>query len=321
MKKKRLIFSCVLAGMILVFPGCAVSGGGAADHSTDGGGNGQASLSSGEKVEYLLGLIDNWQENKETAKNDSTSTASEDEPDPGTEDNIMESEMPSGTEDSDVPENSTVSAAPDTNVGAGVGTKKFNTVMESYREMLEEDMIFWNAGTQVSTGGMQFMLVDIDGNGIPELILKLPYDSYGYIGIYAYTKPGTIDVGFCDKLKWYYPGTGIYVTSYEKDNNAGEEITYAYLEDISERESTVEYESWKTMVGTYVDRTNGDDHYYWCGRYDEAHEAEWAEKTHTDCSEEEFNTELAALTGSTAQKEFPDDWYDNTAENREKYLK
>ena len=59
----------------------------------------------------------------------------------------------------------------------------------------------------------------------------------------------------------------------------------------------------------------------WYGIYDDDTAEQWYDNGATPLSEAEFQAQLAALTGGAERVNLSeDDWHDNTAENRGKYL-
>lgn len=209
------------------------------------------------------------------------------------------------------------------NPGSTGGKRDAAGVMNEYRGFLGMEDIPWNGGERLNTAGLKFMTEDLNGDQIPELLVKSPVDIYGTIGVYSCKKSGMFYVCYGENLGWYYPGTGVFVILSEVSQNGNpikEHEVYYYMEDISERTEPVK--SWSLNTGVHTRYFDGrEEQYVWCGVYDEAREEEYAEATQTYISQAEFEDKLAQLTKNVSKTEIGDNWIENTKENRDEYLR
>ena len=177
---------------------------------------------------------------------------------------------------------------------------------------------------------IKFMLLDICPNGIPTLVTwDEMLTEWGYSFWLKDTDSAyrADDVNSASNLIGYYPGTGVYVVANDDDYE-----TYYCLPDCTQYEDhsfSDFYSSMVTPIGTYRrnDISMGNEilsaGYTWYGFYEPGHAEEFTEKAQAAgvISEEEFMQEPAQYTGDVEKEDFPDNWYENTEENRTKYVK
>lgn len=197
--------------------------------------------------------------------------------------------------------------------------------MEAYREFLSEDTILWVDGDPLFAGGVQFMTEDINGDGVPELIVhNREYPEFGRIGVFTYH--GFVDgLGGGDELGFYYPETGVFTTTYIVTKTNGEvsktQDVYLYLEDAAELSTATQIVKWRLQIGLHETLASGEERFYWQGIYEKDHQDEWAAGSTEQISKEAFETNLSALTGGVEGTQLVADWLNNNAENRNQYLK
>ena len=113
-------------------------------------------------------------------------------------------------------------------------TPEWNDALESYSAYLTKGTIFWTgtegAGVPV-TEQMQFMVKDLNSDGIPELIVKNTEDIYGLIEIYTHGEFGVKEVVSCDEMGGYYPGTPVF---YTRTDHVIINEDYLYLDGVPE---------------------------------------------------------------------------------------
>ena len=201
--------------------------------------------------------------------------------------------------------------------GAAAGSLSIDgkEALKRYRDYLSRDTIYWTGteGTGVPvTEQMKFMTEDLNGDGIPELLVKNTEDIYGLIEIYTCGEFGVNEVTSCDELGVYYPGTPVFT---EPVRHTIIYENYLYLVGVPDANA-----SWRLKVGEICNYDTGTE-YYWYGVYEEDTADEWYDNGATPLSEAEFQAKLDELTGGAERTELSeDDWHDNTAENRQKYL-
>ncbi len=177
---------------------------------------------------------------------------------------------------------------------------------------------------------LKFMLLDICPNGIPTLVtLDETVTEWGYSFWLKDTDSAyrADDVNSASNLIGYYPGTGVYVVANDDDYE-----TYYYLPDCTQYEDhsfSDFYSSMVTPIGGYrkhdIQVYNDIEKagYTWYGFYEPGHAEEFTEKAQAAgiISEDEFMQELAQYTNDVKREDIPDEWHENTEENRTKYIK
>ena len=200
-------------------------------------------------------------------------------------------------------------------MAAASDTPEWKDALKSYNEYLSRDTIFWTgsegAGAPVSEQ-MQFMIRDLNSDGIPELIVKNTEYVYGWIEIYTYTGSGVEEVISCDIIAGCYPGTPVFFIRTENDPVYE---TYFCLNDISD-----EIIGWQLKIGQTAGYEGGTE-YYWYGIYTDETSEDWYNNSATPISQSDFESHMKEIIGETDPVDFSEEeWYDNTDENRKKIL-
>lgn len=210
-------------------------------------------------------------------------------------------------------------------VGAlGGAVAESTEAMAAYRKFLSEDTILWVDEKPLFAGGVQFMTEDLNGDGVPELIVhNREYPEFGRIGIYTYH--GFVDaVGGGEELGFYYPGTGVIVERYIVTKTSGEvskvQDLYIHLGDAAELPDT-RIVKWRLPIGLDETLTGGEERYYWQGLYAEEIQDEWAIRSTEPVSREDFEAHLSELIGGVSPVQIEAAWVNNNEENRNQYLK
>ena len=203
-------------------------------------------------------------------------------------------------------------------------SEEWTEAMESYKKFLSGETIRWVDGDPLVSAGMQFMTEDINGDGIPELIVhNREYPEFGTIGVYTY-HGFTDELCGGDELGSYYPGTGVFTSVHlvtKSDGNLSKtEEVYWYLKDTSELSTAARMVNWQLQIGLHETMNDGADDYYWLGVYHDDESEAWANGSHDPISQEEFETSLQSLTGGAEKVQIQPNWVDNNEENREAYL-
>lgn len=184
--------------------------------------------------------------------------------------------------------------------GEGDGTRE--AAIDAYKKLLSEPTFWWweeSEGVEISSDDCDFGLIYVDDDDVPELVVYqhsiLLSHAAGYAALYTYCNGEVVVLNEypfddCD----YYAKTGIYVAVYR--GMGGEDTYYRLAEEDSERLYEVE------PVNPLDFQTTT---YYDCAK-------------DTEIGESEFASALNELVGSTERNATVS--YENTQENRDKYL-
>lgn len=185
--------------------------------------------------------------------------------------------------------------------------------VKAYKKMLAKKKLTWGSGTADLTKNMKFAIVDVDNNGVKDLVLKNSLASYaaGYYRVYTYVngKVKLIDT-INDKPVIYkngiiridYAHTGDYAKSYytikkQKLNlvlSMGGVDTEANLPVAKDK--AVKIKMFGNTVYMYSFQINNDT-----------------------CTYAQYKAQLKKLVGSTTQIKYS--FKNNTSKNRTTYLK
>ncbi len=214
---------------------------------------------------------------------------------------------------------------------AGKKTENYKKAIEGYNEKLSRQRVSWTmpdgTTTDISTRGFQFALVQINPGNVPDLVLlkdtKKHLEDDGVYKIYTCREGFPYEVKKIEKFIGCYPGTGVYVAEQSNSYQDARTELYYYLPDCSEKAETCILSS---EIGSCLVHGDGTKEYSWYGILQEenAYDSDYYAKIQENApvSEEEFNKKLTEMTGKTKLLELSEiEFYANTEENREKYLK
>lgn len=196
--------------------------------------------------------------------------------------------------------------------------------MEAYRKFLSEDTIRWVDEEPLFARGVQFMTQDLNGDGVPELIVhNREYPEFGRFGIFTYH--GFVDdVAGSEELGSYYPGTGVLVLPYVVTKTSGEiskrQDLYVHFPDAAELSTSEQLVNWQLQIGLHETLANGEERFYWQGIYEKERQDEWAVASTVQVDQETFEANLLSLTGDAVQTPLEANWLDNREENLNQYL-
>lgn len=209
--------------------------------------------------------------------------------------------------------------------------ENYKKAMEGFHEKLSRQRVSWTMSdgttTDISTRGFQFAVVQINSGNAPDLVLlkdtKKNLQDDGVYQIYTCREGFPYEVQKIEKFIGCYPGTGIYVAEQSHSYQDAKTELYYYLPDCSEKVETCILTS---AVGSCVLHGDGTKEYSWYGILQEenAYDRDYYEKMQENAavSEAEFNKKLEEMTGKTKMLKLSEiEFYANTEENREKYLK
>ena len=198
--------------------------------------------------------------------------------------------------------------------------------LAAYDRFLSRDAIPWNGGEEVDVLAAQFMTADLNSDKIPELLIRLPHSLYGSIGIFTYrpAKDGIDDISYCDEINGYYPGSRVFEATSVSKKDDGTVISttelYNYLPDVTDETAESDFIPWTLAVGFHENHNSRGDNYYWQGIYTKEKQDEWAAGSIDPVAKETFEAQLAELTDGAEKEALPDEWADNTPENRKNKL-
>ena len=230
----------------------------------------------------------------------------------------------------------------------GAKSEEYQAAIGVYNRELSRDRVPWitpdGIETDISTRAFKFALMDINPGKLPDLVLlkdagKNQEDDGMCILDTCYKEDG-FQVQELQDFKGYYPNTGIYVVmeySTDKDGNTyfmnmtdgkinGKIENYYYLPDCSQKDTdTIPLSGMESPIGSYlIKEDNEENAYKWYGFNDGENTEEYYKHVHGDCTvnKEEFEKNLKEYVKNTKLVEVSkEDFYDNTEENRNKYLK
>lgn len=176
-------------------------------------------------------------------------------------------------------------------------SNKAKKAIAAYKKYLSGKKVKWTQSNSYDALSFSFSIVDINKDGIPELLLNCNYASHyeGYVAVFGYTGKKVKCLCANDEIKYYYPKSGIVETYhwgmensvhyYKIKNGKAEEIGRAYL-------------AYKTSISKKAECT-------WNGK---------------KVSAKKFKSLLKKAAGSKKVKVTDKFWHKNTAANRKKML-
>ncbi|MFG6382664.1 MAG: Ig-like domain-containing protein [Lachnospiraceae bacterium] len=96
-------------------------------------------------------------------------------------------------------------------------SQKAKKVVKAYQKYMQQPRIRWTNSTSYGREQFKFSLADINGDGLPELMLQnngKPAHFEGYEAVYCYYNGQVKQLDRDDMIRRYYPKKGIIVTYY-----------------------------------------------------------------------------------------------------------
>ncbi len=187
------------------------------------------------------------------------------------------------------------------------GGAKAKLAVKAYQKFLGQSQIEWS-GIKYSSSDFQFILADVNSDGMPELLLHNQNQTVshyqGYQAVYYYSNKKVVQVSVEDSIVEYYPKGGI--VTFQHFGMGGSYFYYKVPKNGKKSVSRVG-DVWLL----YPNKKLGEKtKYVWYN----------GEKK-TEVSKSKFNSLLKKASGSKNVRIQSSQWKDNTAANRKKMSK
>lgn len=187
------------------------------------------------------------------------------------------------------------------------GGAKAKLAIKAYQKFLGQSQIEWS-GKKYPSGGFQFMLADVNSDGMPELLLdnqnKNVIHYQGYQAVYYYSNKKIDQAVLGDIIVGYYPKKGVVISEHD-----GMGSSHHYWKIPKNGKKSV------SRVGDilllYPNKKLGEKtKYLW-----------YNGEKQTEVSKSKFKSLLRKAAGSKQVKIKSSQWKENTAANRKKMSK
>lgn len=187
------------------------------------------------------------------------------------------------------------------------GGAKAKLAVKAYQKFLGQSQIEWS-GLKYSSSDFQFILADVNSDGVPELLLynqnKTVSHYQGYQAVYYYNNKKVVRAVVEDEIVGYYPKKGIVVN--EHHGMGGARYYNKVPKNGKKPASKVGY-----INMLYPNKNLGEKTMYiW-----------YSGKKEIEISKSAFISRLKKVAGSKIVNIKSSQWKDNTAANRKKMSK